>query len=95
MSDISNKKVTMFLVRIFSIFAVVASLAWLLSDPSYETAGVSFTAISVCMGMFIKSHYKEKQKTMHQSVEGNSIAIQAGGNVSMGEIQKNGNNKNV
>jgi hypothetical protein len=77
----------MLILKLLSIAALIGSVAWFIHAPDYEPAVASITALSASIAAFVVDRKQRRETLMHQSVAGGSVGIQAGGNVSMGNVK--------
>jgi hypothetical protein len=76
----------MLTLKILSIAALVGSVAWFIHTPDYEPAVASITSLSACIAAFVIDRKRQRAASMHQSVAGGAVGIQARGNVTTGNI---------
>ncbi|MGO3890110.1 MAG: hypothetical protein ACTJHW_03945 [Paenalcaligenes sp.] len=84
----------MLIIKILSGLAFIGSVVWLIAQPDYEPA----IAIATSLSAFIAAWFSERKKSapsQSQTVAENGIGIQAGGNVSTGNIRSEGKMANV
>ena len=77
----------MLTIKFLSLAALFGSLAWLWHSPDYEPAIACVTTLSACIAAFVADRRAKRKATQTQAVSGNSIGIQAGGDVSIGGTQ--------
>ena len=76
----------MLTLKILSCAALVGSVAWLIHAPDYEPAVASIAALSGFITTFVLDQKRKNAASMRQSVGGGAVGIQAGGDVTTGEI---------
>ena len=76
----------MLTLKILSFAALVGSVAWFIHIPDSEPAIASITALSTFVGLFIADRRQQQSTSMNQSVASSGVGIQAGGNVTMGDV---------
>ncbi|MBI3711579.1 MAG: hypothetical protein HY253_01245 [Burkholderiales bacterium] len=76
----------MIAIKILTISALLGSIAWMVHSPDYEPAVASITSLSACIAAFIVDRKRQNSAALHQSVTKGSIGVQAGGNISLGNI---------
>jgi len=75
------------IIRILALIALAISIGWLINEPNFEPAITAVVSLSTFISTFL-FWKKEKESTVQkQTVKENSIAIQAGGNVSIDLIK--------
>ena len=77
----------MLILKLLSIAALIGSTAWFIHAPDYEPAVASITALSAFIAAFVVDRKQRRETSMRQSVAGGAVGIQAGGNVSMGNVK--------
>jgi hypothetical protein len=73
-------------VKILAAIALIISAAWLIADPGFEPALGVVGSISALVSAFIVEKRNLQRAQQQQSVSKSSIGVQAGGNVSIGDI---------
>ncbi len=84
----------MLIIKILATIAFIGSIAWFIAQPDYEPA----IGITTSLMTFIAAWIKGKQKKpayQKQTISRNSIGIQAGGDISMGNIHTTGTSKDA
>ncbi len=76
----------MLTLKVLSVAALVGSVAWFIHAPDYEPAITSITALSACIATFLVGRKRSRAASMHQSVTGGAVGIQARGDVTTGNI---------
>ncbi len=75
------------IIKFLAVVALIASIAWLVSDPSFEPALALIGSMSALVSAFVvEKRSKQHARQQHQSVSKSSMGIQAGGNVSIRDI---------
>jgi hypothetical protein len=74
------------IIKFLSIVALVGSIAWLVSAPGFEPALTLVGSISALVSTFVVEKRSQRRARQHQSVSNSSMGIQAGGDVSIGDI---------
>jgi hypothetical protein len=72
-------------VKILAAIALIGSIAWVIADPGFESALSVVGSISALISAFLVER-RNARRTQHQSVSKSSIGVQAGGDVSIGNI---------
>lgn len=80
----------MLVIKILSGLAFIGSIAWYVTTPSYEPAIAIATSLAALIGLWIADKKHKSHINQHQVVGQNSLGIQAGGNVSTGDIRTGG-----
>jgi len=70
-----------------SALAVVATGVWLLFKPAYDSFVAFLGALATFAGLIIRRKRRTSSR-MNQTVGDNSIAIQSGGNLTIGNVTK-------
>ncbi|GHA70089.1 hypothetical protein GCM10009007_08420 [Formosimonas limnophila] len=76
----------MLIIRILSTLALIGSILWFTKMPDYEPAIAIVTSITALIAAWYKGQKPEQQATQRQGVAENGVGIQAGGNITIGEI---------
>ena len=72
-------------IKISAVIALLISCGWVYHDPSFEPALAVVVSFSTLLSAFIIEKRKIKRaQQQQQAVSGNSLGIQAGGNVNIG-----------
>ncbi|WP_348255572.1 hypothetical protein [Leptolyngbya sp. ST-U4] len=74
------------IIKFLAVVALVASIAWLASDPGFEPALALVGSMSALVSAFVVEKRSKRHARQHQSVSNSSMGIQAGGDVSIGDI---------
>lgn len=77
----------MLLLKLLSAFALIGSIIWCVAAPGYEPAIAILTSLSSLVGTLIADRKSRQQALQNQTVQENGFGIQAGGNVTTGEIK--------
>ena len=73
-------------IKFLAIIALVGSIAWVIAVPGFESALAVVGSISAIISVFLVQKRTTQRAQQHQSVSKSSIGIQAGGDVSIGDI---------
>jgi hypothetical protein len=73
-------------IKFFSVITLIGSIAWLVSGPGFEPALAVVGSISALISAFVVEKRSTQRAQQHQSVSKTSIGVQAGGDVSIGNI---------
>jgi hypothetical protein len=76
----------MLIIKILSFVALIGSVAWFVYDPEFEPAIAIVTSLSTLIATWVASKREQKNASQTQAVGENSIGIQSGGNVTVGDI---------
>jgi hypothetical protein len=76
----------MLIIKILSLVALIGSVAWFVYDPDFEPAIAIVTSLSALIATWLASKREHKNASQTQAVGENSIGIQSGGNVTVGDI---------
>jgi hypothetical protein len=74
------------IIKLLSVTAFIGSVFWTIAAPDYEPALATATSLSTFISTVIVEKRKEREATQRQSVSGNSVGVQAGGDVSIGTL---------
>ena len=79
----------MLIVRILSLVALVASIAWCIKSPDYEPAIAIVTSLIAVVASW-RSAEKKQPADQKQVIGEQGFGIQAGGDVTTGDIKQGG-----
>ncbi len=79
-------------VKFLAAIALIGSIAWVIADPGFEPALAFVGSISALVSAFVVEKRNARRAQQHQSASKSSIVVQAGGDVSIGNI---GSDKHV
>ena len=77
----------MLIIKILSVFAFIGSLAWFISTPDFEPAITTITSLSAFIVAWFVENKRKQKSTQEQTVGNNSVGIQSGGDVNIGNIR--------
>lgn len=77
----------MLTIKILSVFALTGSIVWLIAEPNYEPALAVIVSMSTLIANFVVEKQKNVGPVQHQTISDDSVGIQAGGNVTVGDIR--------
>lgn len=77
----------MLIIKLLSGFAFIGSVVWFIAQPDYEPAIAIVTSLSAFIAAWFGDKKLKRQANQNQTVSKNGIGIQAGGDVSMGNIR--------
>jgi membrane associated rhomboid family serine protease len=72
-------------VKILAAIALIGAIAWVIADPGFESGLSVVGSISALVSAFLVER-RNARRTQHQSVSKSSIGVQAGRDVSIGNI---------
>lgn len=75
-------------IKLLSVFALFGSIAWMVAAPDYEPALAIVASLSALITNFIIEKRRGTTLNQLQKVVGSGIGIQAGGDVTVGDIRK-------
>jgi hypothetical protein len=75
-------------IKFLSVLALFGSIAWMVADPDYEPALSIVASLAAFIANFIIERRKVDTPAQQQTVIGNGIGVQAGGDVTIGDIHK-------
>jgi hypothetical protein len=73
------------MLKILAIIGLIGSIIWAVAKPNYDSILAVITAMAAAIGSFKNQNNKSGQ---NQTVHKNGIGIQAGNDVSIGDIYK-------
>lgn len=76
----------MLIIKFLSGLAFIGSVVWFIAQRDYEPAIAIVTSLSAFIAAWFGEKKLKRQASQNQSVYKNGIGIQAGGDVSMGNI---------
>ena len=76
----------MLFTKLLSAAALFGSIAWCIAAPDYEPAIAIITSLSALATVFFVDRKRTPQEAQKQVVSQNGFGIQAGGNVTTGDI---------
>lgn len=74
----------MLIYRFFAGVAFFSACAWVIAKPGWDSASAAMAALAAFVATFLLP--KKRAATQTQTVGAGGIGVQAGGNVSMGNI---------
>jgi hypothetical protein len=72
-------------MKFLAAIALIGSIAWMIANPGFEPALAVVGSILTLVALFVRDK-RNAQRTQQQSVSKSSVGVQAGGNVSMGDV---------
>lgn len=76
-------------VKFLAAIALLGSIAWVIADPGFEPGLAVVGSLSALVSAFLVEKRNARRAQQHQSVSQSSIGVQAGGDVSIGNIGGN------
>ncbi|HOD79705.1 MAG TPA: hypothetical protein PKI10_15730 [Syntrophorhabdus sp.] len=76
----------MIYIKFLAAIALIGSIAWVIAVPGFEPALAVVGSISALVSAFLVKKPKMQGDQQHQSVSKSSIGVQAGRDVSIGNI---------
>lgn len=73
-------------IKLLSVAAFIGSALWMIAVPDYEPALAIVTSLSTLISVVLIEKRKAREATQRQSVSGDSIGVQAGGDVHIGNL---------
>ena len=73
-------------VKFLAAIALIGSITWVIADPGFEPALAVVGSISALVSAFLVEKRNARRAQQHQSVSKSSVGVQAGGDVSIGDI---------
>lgn len=80
------------IVKFLAVIAFFGSVAWCIAAPDWEPAIAIVTSLAALIGAWVSTSKEKAQASQTQSVQGDGVGIQAGGDVNMGSITKGTSN---
>lgn len=77
----------MLIIKLLSGLAFIGSVVWFIAQRDYEPAIAIVTSLSTFIAAWFGGKKLKRQANQNQTVSKNGIGIQAGGDVSMGNIR--------
>ena len=74
------------IIKLLSAAAFIGSVLWMITVPDYEPALAMVTSLSTFISTALIEKRKGREAIQRQSVSGNSVSVQAGGDVSIGNL---------
>jgi hypothetical protein len=74
------------ITKFLAVVALIGSIAWLISAPGFEPALALIGSLSALVSAFVVEKRSKRLSQQNQFVSKSSIGIQAGGDVSIGDI---------
>lgn len=82
-----HQGIVMPIIKLLSVVALIGSIAWMVADPDYEPALAIIASLSTLIANFIIEKRKDATLNQRQEVTGNGVGVQAGGDVTVGDIR--------
>ncbi len=76
----------MLIIKLSAGAALVGSIAWTVSAPDYEPVIAMITSLSALIAAFVSDKRRETSTRQRQLISGNGVGLQAGGDISVGNI---------
>mgnify|MGYP000072330531 CR=1 FL=1 len=76
-------------LKVLSVVSLLGAMAWVITDPSFESVLVAIGSASGLLGLFVVERRRKASSNQEQAVFNNSIGIQAGGDVNIGKTKRN------
>lgn len=76
----------MLIIKLLAGAALLSSIAWAVAAPDYEPAIAVITSLSTLIAAFISDKRREVSTRQRQRISGNGVGLQAGGDISVGNI---------
>lgn len=81
-----RKESSLLIIKLLSGLALIGSIAWLIAAPDYEPAIAVVTSLAALIAVFAPRKKENPRASQSQIVSDGGIGIQAGGNISTGDI---------
>lgn len=79
----------MVFLKFLAVIALLGSIAWFVADPGFEPGLAVVGSLSALASAFIVDKRRTRRAHQHQTVSQSSAGVQAGGDVSIGNIEGN------
>lgn len=76
----------MLIIKLLAGAALLGSIAWAVAAPDYEPVIAMITSLSALIAAFVSDKRREASTRQRQLVSGSGVGIQAGGDISVGNI---------
>ncbi len=76
----------MLIIKLLSGAALLGSIAWAIAAPGYEPVIAIITSLSALIVAFVSDKRREASARQRQLISGNGVGLQAGGDISVGNI---------
>jgi ABC-type taurine transport system substrate-binding protein len=76
----------MLIIKLLAVAALLGSIAWAVAAPDYEPVIATITSLSALIAIFVADKRREASTHQRQLVSGSGVGIQAGGDISVGNI---------
>lgn len=76
----------MLIIKLLAGAALLGSIAWVVAAPDYEPAIAVITSLSALIAAFVSDKRREVSTRQRQRISGNGVGLQAGGDISVGNI---------
>lgn len=83
----------MLYIKLLTAIVLLGSIAWVIADPGFEPALAVVGSISALISAFLVEKRNARRAQQHQSVSKSSIGVQAGGDVRIGNIDRDKHGK--
>lgn len=83
------------IIKLLSGISFIGSVVWFIAQRDYEPAIAIVTSLSAFIAAWFGDKKVKRQASQNQTVAKNGIGIQAGGDVSLGNIHTNRNEKDA
>ena len=76
----------MLIIKLLTGAALLGSIAWAVAAPDYEPVIAMITSLSALIATFVYDKRREVSARQLQLVSGSGVGIQAGGDISVGNV---------
>jgi hypothetical protein len=76
----------MLIIKLLAGTALVGSIVWTVAAPDYEPVIAMITSLSALIAAFVSDKRREASTRQRQLITGNGVGLQAGGDISVGNI---------
>ena len=90
---VMHQGIVMPIIKFLSVVALFGSIAWMVATPDYEPAIAIIASLSTLIANFIVEKRKDSSLNQRQEITGNGVGIQAGGDVTVGNIRNSSETK--
>lgn len=74
------------IIRILAGLSLLGAIGWVYFQPGWESGLAIVATLSTLVGSFVGEKRKDPPTGQHQNVSGSGVGIQAGGDVTVGNI---------
>ena len=76
----------MLIIKLLSGAALLGSIAWAIAAPDYEPVIAVIASLSAFIAAIVSDKRRKESARQRQLISGNGVGLQAGGDISVGNI---------